>query len=86
MSKEEPSQPLEEGKPCCRFFWKSGFSMINENYFLIKRKFWFGFRKVFLFYFERKILSKSCEKFRNVILFTDYIKFDSQTLLLYILF
>jgi len=36
-------------------------------------------RKVFSFYFGRKTLSGSCEKFRNVILFADYIKFDPQT-------
>jgi len=41
---------------------------------------------VFFFYFERKIYSGSCEKFRNVILFTDYIKFDPQTFDCYIYF
>jgi hypothetical protein len=29
--------------------------------------------------FGRKTLSGSCEKFKNVILFADYIKFDPQT-------
>jgi hypothetical protein len=31
--------------------------------------------KCFSFYFGRKTLSKSCEKFRNIILFVDCIKF-----------
>jgi hypothetical protein len=53
--------------------------LINKKYFLVKKKFGFIFRKVFSFYFERKTLSRSCEKFRNIILFTDYIKFDPQT-------
>jgi hypothetical protein len=43
-------------------------------------------RKVFSFYFGRKILFGSCEKFRNVILFADYIKFGSQTFDCYIIF
>jgi hypothetical protein len=51
-----------------------------------QRKFGLVFRKVFSFYFERKTLSESCEKFRNVILFADYIKFDSQTFDCYIYF
>jgi len=42
------------------------------------------FRKVFSFYFGRKTLSGSCEKFRNVILFVDYIKIDPQTFDCYI--
>ena len=33
-------------------------------------------RKVFSFYFGRKTLFESCEKFRKVILFADYIKFS----------
>jgi len=41
-------------------------------------------RKVFSFYFGRKILSGNCEKYKNVILFADYIKFDSQTFDCYI--
>jgi hypothetical protein len=36
-------------------------------------------RKVFSFYFGQKTLFKSYEKFRNVILFIDYIKIGSQT-------
>ena len=73
----------------CLFVWKSLSKLfyiylsleklINKKYFSIKKKFGFIFRKVFSFYFERKTLSRSCEKFRNIILFTDYIKFDPQT-------
>jgi len=33
-----------------------------------------------------KTISGSCEKFRNVILFTDYIKFGPQTFYCYIYF
>jgi hypothetical protein len=46
-------------------------------------KIWFSFRKVF-FYFGRKTLSRSCEKFRNIMLFTDYIKFSLQSFDCYI--
>jgi len=60
--------------------------LINKKYFPIKEKFGLVFKKVFSFYFGRKILSGSCEKFRNVILFADYIKFDPQTFDCYIYF
>jgi len=36
--------------------------------------------------FERKTLSRSCEKFRNVMLFADYINFGLQTFDCYIYF
>jgi len=39
---------------------------------------------MFFFYFERKTLSGSCENFRNVILFADYIEFGPQTFDCYI--
>jgi len=58
--------------------------LINEKYFSVKEKFDLIFRKVFFFYFRRKTLSESSEKFRNVILFTDYIKFGPQTFNYYI--
>jgi hypothetical protein len=59
----------------------------NGKHFLIKEKFVLIFRKVFLFYFGRKTLSGSCEKFKNIILFADYIKFDPpQTFNYYIYF
>jgi len=41
-------------------------------------------RKLFCFYFRWKTLSGSCEKFRNIILFADYIKFGPQTFDCYI--
>ena len=59
---------------------------VNEKYFLVKRKFGLVSRKVFSFCFGRKTLSESCEKFRNVILFADYIKFGPQTFDCYIYF
>jgi hypothetical protein len=67
--------------------------LVNEKYFLangkhfpVKGKFSFVSRKVFSFYFGGKTLSESCEKFRNVILFADYIKFGTQTFDCYIYF
>jgi len=63
---------------------------VNEKYFPVKEKFSLVSRKVFFFYFERKTLFESCKKFRNVILFADYIKFNPQTfdcyIYIYILF
>jgi hypothetical protein len=57
-----------------------------ENTFQSKENLaWFS-EKCFPEKFGRKILSKSCEKFRNVILFADYIKFDPQTFDCYIYF
>jgi hypothetical protein len=62
--------------------------LVNGKYFPIKEKFGLISRKVFSFYFERKTLSGSCEKFKNIILFAYYIKFDPQTFdcYIYILF
>ena len=42
------------------------------------------FRKVFSFYFGWKTLSRSYEKFKNIILFADYNKFCPQTFNYYI--
>jgi hypothetical protein len=58
--------------------------LVNEKYFSVNEKFKLVSRKVFSFYFEPKILFRSCEKFRNVILFADYIKFGPQTFDCYI--
>jgi len=60
--------------------------LINEKHFPVKGKFGLVSKKVFSFYFGRKTLSRSCEKFRNVILFADYIEFGSQTFDCYIYF
>jgi hypothetical protein len=49
-----------------------------------QRKIWLGFQESVFFYFGRKTLFGSCEKFRNVILFVNYIKFGSQTFDCYI--
>ena len=52
--------------------------LVNEKHFC-QKFFWLGLHEiVFFFYFEQKIFSRSCEKFRNIILFADYNKFDSQ--------
>ena len=61
---------------------------INEKHFSIKKKFGLVSRKIISFYFERKTLFENYEKFKNVIIFTDYIKFDHQTFdcYIYILF
>jgi len=57
-----------------------------ENTFQSKKNLaWFP-GKCFPGKFERKTLSGSCEKFRNVILFADYIKFGPQTFNCYIYF
>jgi len=53
--------------------------LVNEKYFLVKEKSDLVSRKGFSFYFGRKTLSENCKKFRNIILFADYIKFDPQT-------
>jgi hypothetical protein len=62
--------------------------LVNEKHFSVKEKFGLIFMKVFSFYFGRKTLSGSCEKFKNIILFADYIKFGPQTFnwYVYILF
>jgi len=50
-----------------------------KNIFQLKNFFvWFS-GKCFFFYFRRKTLSESCEKFINIILFAYYIKFNPQT-------
>jgi hypothetical protein len=46
---------------------------------------WFS-GKYFIEKFGRKTLSESCEKFKNIILFADYIKFGPQTFDCYIYF
>jgi len=60
--------------------------LVNGKYFPVKEKCGLIFRKVFSFYFEQKILSRSYEKFRNIILFADYIKFGHRTFDCYIYF
>jgi hypothetical protein len=60
--------------------------LVNGKHFPVKEKFSLVYRKVFSFYFGRKTLSGSCEKFRNVILFADCIKFSPQTFDCYIYF
>jgi len=59
---------------------------INRKHFPVKEKFDLIFRKVFSFYFRWKTLFESCEKFKNIILFVDYIKFGPQTFDCYIYF
>jgi hypothetical protein len=48
-----------------------------------QEKIWLDFQES-VFHFGRKTLSGSCEKFRNVILFVDYIKCGPQTFDCYI--
>jgi hypothetical protein len=60
--------------------------LVNRKHFPVKEKFSLVSRKVCFFYFEWNTLSESCEKFRNIILFADYIKFDPQTFDCYIYF
>jgi len=58
--------------------------LVNKKYFPVKEKFNLVSRKVLPFYFERKTFSRNCEKFRNIILFTNHIKFGHQTFDCYI--
>jgi hypothetical protein len=60
--------------------------LVNGKHFPVKEKFGLISRKVFSFYFGWKTLSESCEKFINIILFADYIKFGPQTFDYYIYF
>jgi hypothetical protein len=60
--------------------------LVNGKHFQVKGKFNLVFKKVFSFYFGRKTLSGSCEKFKNIILFANYIKFGPQTFDCYIYF
>ena len=81
------------GKPLSKLFYvcvpseklvnRKHFSVTGKH-FSVKGKFGLIFKKVFSFYFGRKTLFRSCEKFRNIILFADYIKFDPQTFDYYI--
>jgi len=60
--------------------------LVNGNTFQSKENLaWFP-EKCFPEIFKQKIFSGSCEKFINVILFADYIKFDPQTFDCYIYF
>jgi hypothetical protein len=58
----------------------------TENTFQSKKSLAWFLGKCFPEKFGRKIFSGNCEKFRNVILFVDYIKFGSQTFDCYIYF
>jgi hypothetical protein len=58
--------------------------LVNGKHFAVKGKFGLIFRKVFSFYFGWKTLSISCEKFKNIILFIDYVRFGPQTFDCYI--
>ena len=58
--------------------------LVNRKHFSVKRKLGLSYRKVLFFYFEWKTLSRSYKKFRNIILFADYIKFGHQTFNCYI--
>jgi len=58
--------------------------LVNEKNFPVKKNLaWFP-GKCFPEKFGQKTLFRSCEKFRNVILFADYIKFGPQTFDCYI--
>jgi len=58
--------------------------LVNGKHFPVKEKFGLVFKKVFSGKFGRKTLSGSCENFKNVILFADYIKFGPQAFDCYI--
>jgi hypothetical protein len=58
--------------------------LVNGKHFPVKGKFGLISRKVFSVYFGRKTLSGSCEKFKNIILFADYIQFGYILIAIYI--
>ena len=62
--------------------------LFNEKHFPVKEKFGLVSEKYFPEKFGWKTLSRSCKKFKNIILFADYIKFAPQTFdcYIYILF
>jgi len=60
--------------------------LVNRKHFSVKEKFGLVSEKCFPEKFGWKIFFGSCEKFRNIILFADYIKFGSQTFDCYIYF
>jgi hypothetical protein len=49
--------------------------LVNKKHFSVKEKFGLVLKKKNSFYFEQKTFSRSCEKFKNILLFVDYIKF-----------
>jgi hypothetical protein len=59
--------------------------LINKKYFSVKEKFNSVLEK-FFFYFRQKIFSRNYEKIRNIMLFINYIKFNSQTFDCYIFY
>ena len=65
----------------CLFFIKK---ISQQKTLSSQKQFDLIFKKIFFFYFKRKILLRNFEKFRNIILFVDYIKFDPQTFDCYI--
>jgi len=60
--------------------------LFNEKYFLVKEKFNFVFKKVFFFYFKQKTLFRNYKKFKNIVIFANNIKFNSQTFNYFIFF
>jgi hypothetical protein len=60
--------------------------LVNGKHFPVKEKFGLVSIKVFSFYFGQKTLSGNYEKFRNIVLFANYIKFGPQTFDCYIYF
>jgi hypothetical protein len=77
-------------------FWKLFFNffyicfslkiLINKKHFTIKKKINFISKIVISFYFLPETLFRSYKKFRNIMLFTDYIKFDPRTFNCYIFY
>jgi hypothetical protein len=50
--------------------------LVNEKQFSDIEKFNLVSRKIFSFYFGWNTLSENCKKFKNIMLFVDYIKFN----------
>jgi hypothetical protein len=59
--------------------------LINEKYFLVKEKFILVSRKIYIFFIlGEKHFLEIVKKYRNIVLFADYNKFDPQTFDCYI--
>ena len=77
------------GKPLSKLsciFCLSLEKLVNGKHFPVKGKFGLVFRKVFSWKIWAENTFRKCEKFRNVILFVDYIKYGPQTFDCYIYF
>jgi hypothetical protein len=67
-------------------WWKAKFLFLLLEKLIDKKKFSLVFRKVFFLILNKKHFSRTIKKIKNIILFTDYIKFNSYTFNYYFFF